>query len=269
MISALLSGYGKWGRVYARNLLEHPDYFLEAVHDPSGEAREDARAANLHTYRTFGDALDGTSAQLVILCAPIEDQVASTLLALQRHRHVMMAKPGPRTLIEAERIYTLADARHRSVTVDYTMMKAERYEELQAEVSEVVMFDALRVAADRRSPASIVDDLLVHDLAMLVGLDDQVTIDQVDVGEDRASVRLLNRWGARGCRLVAIRNAGLTDRQLIVNGIEWNQNETGESARPVWRRLSDMRDVVRGTKPDNRDVVRTTTRLLEEIRRSV
>jgi len=267
MMSVLLSGYGKWGRILARNLLEHPDYFLEAVHDPTSEARADARAANLHTYRTFSDALDNTNARLVVIAAPIEQQVESAILALQRYRDVMMAKPGPRTMIEAERLYRMADVKHRHLVVDYTMMMAEGYRDLHAKVGEAWMFDAVRRAQGRRSSASIVDDLVVHDVAMLVGFDSTVRVASAYVTDNTAEIILTNRAGVRAHRIGAEWDAPESERRVIVNGVEWNQLRKGRDGGPVWNRLSNMRDVLRGVAPDNRIIVRETTRVLEEIRR--
>jgi len=267
MISVLLSGYGKWGRILARNLLKHPDYFLEAVHDPTSDARNDARAANLHTYRTFSDALDDTNAQLVILAAPIEQQVESAILALQRYRDVMMAKPGPRTMIEAERLYRMADVKHRHLVVDYTMMMADAYQDLQRTTDGVYMFDAVRRAQGRRSSASIVDDLVVHDVAMLVGFDSTVRVASASVTDDSAEIILTNRAGVNAHRISAERDASVSERRIIVNGEEWDQLDAVRGPGPVWNRLSNMRDVVRGAAPDNRVIVRETTRIHEEVRR--
>jgi predicted dehydrogenase len=267
MISVLLSGYGKWGRILARNLLEHPDFFLEAVHDPASDARQDARAANLHTYRTFSDALDDTNAQLVILASPIESQVDAAILALQRYRDVMMAKPGPRTMIECKRLYAAAEARRRHLVVDYTMMMADGYRDLQDVADRVWMFDAIRRAKGRRSSASIIDDLVVHDVAMLVGLDPSVSVYSADVAEDSARIVLTNHAGVNACTIIAEYNAEKPERRMIVNGEEWNQLRKDHGPGPVWQRLSYMRGVLRGTESDNESVVRETTRVLEEIKR--
>jgi predicted dehydrogenase len=267
MISVLLSGYGKWGRILARNLLEHPDFFLEAVHDPASDARRDARCANLHTYHTFSDALDHTNAQLVIFASPIGSQVDSAILALNRYRDVMMAKPGPRTINEAQRVYQAADARRRHVVVDYTMMMAERYRELQEITSSVWMFDAVRRAEGRRSSESIIDDLVVHDVAMLVGLDPMVRVYSAEVTEDSARIEMVNHAGVIACTITAEYNADNAERRIVVNGEKWNQLRKERGRGPVWERLTSMRNVVRGWESDNRSVVRETTRVLEEIKR--
>jgi predicted dehydrogenase len=268
MISVLLSGYGNWGRVLARNILAHPDFFLEAVHDPSSEARHDARLANLHTYRTFADALDGTNASVVILATPIEYQVDAAIMAIQRYRHVMMAKPGPRTLIDAERLYNAADAKGRSVVVDYTMMMADGYQDIQRTTSKVYAADAIRRAEGRRSTANIIDDLAVHDVAMLVGLDAEMRVRTANVSEDSASIILENVHGVPSIRILSEYNAEETERTLIVNGVEWNQLRKGYGPGPVWERLSSLKRVVRGEQSDNRLVVFETTRILEEIKRA-
>jgi predicted dehydrogenase len=267
MISVLLSGYGHWGRVLARNLLKHPDFFLRAVHDPTIEARRDARSANLHTYRTLSDALDDTNAQLVIIAAPIDQQVESAILALQRHRDVMMAKPGPRTMIEVERLYRMADVKHRHLVVDYTMMMSDAYLHLQANAGDVYMFDAVRRAQGRRSSASIIDDLIVHDVAMLVGLDPTVSVASAIVTEDSAEIILTSSASGNDYRIVAEYDAEVSERRMIVNGEQWDQLQDRLEPGPVWRRLSSMRDVVRGRVSDNRVIVQQTTRILEEIRR--
>lgn len=269
MISTLVIGHGYWGQVLTRNLLEHPAYFVAGVQDPDADARRLARKKNIYTYSTLDDALDHARAQLVIIAAPIGDQMNAGFAALQRYSHVMMAKPGPATSEECVRLYAAADRRNRTVTVDYTMMMAPEYRMLQEETSAVYMFDAFRRASGRRSSESIVEDLVVHDVAMLVGLDRSVSVDEAEVSDDSARIVFRNRIGVRSSMIVAEYNADKIERRLIVNGNEWDQLRQTMDRGPVWHRLDEMLLVMSGQMEDNRAIVRETTRVLDEIRRCV
>jgi hypothetical protein len=102
---------------------------------------------------------------------------------------------------------------------------------------------------------------------MLVGLDPSVSVYSADVAEDSARIVLTNHAGVNACTIIAEYNAEKAERRMIVNGEEWNQLRKDRGPGPVWKRLSYMRGVLRGTESGNKSVVRETTRVLEEIKR--
>jgi predicted dehydrogenase len=267
VIRTLVTGYGYWGRVLTRNLLAHDEFFVAGVHDPDARAREDARSANLYTFRTFDDALAFTNPQLVVIASPIGTIIEPAIQAVSRYANVMMAKPGPVTMRDAERIFARADSKGRSVFVDYTMTAARRFSDLRSRVA----FDGFdrveccRFATGSRTTAPILYDMMVHDLALVASLDDSL---EWRVAEKEFSAeygRVVLEAGARVAILEARRDAIAAKRELVIDDvIVWDQLEDDDARSPVQARLDRVAAALLDGWSDNRLEVMRVTRLLEE-----
>jgi predicted dehydrogenase len=246
VIRTLVTGYGYWGSVLTRNLLEHPDYFVAGVHDPSAERRAVARAANLYTFRTLSDALDFTTPQLVVIASPIGLQVDAAMMALSRHANVMIAKPGATNLDELRRIDSLAKRKKRVAVIDYTMRHAYSFNQLQtraAKMGSIIEVVAERNAVGSRTTSPILYDMMVHDVALLHALGDEPwRVRSVDRGDthlfawldtDSATATLSARTDSadQSRRLRVVCSQGET---------EWDQLEPVVTATPVQRSLTNL-----------------------------
>ena len=246
MIRTLVTGYGYWGRVMTRNLLEHPLFFVSGVYDPSPEARDAARLANLYTFRTLQDALDFTSPQLVVICSPIGTQVDAALMCLARYANVLIAKPGATTLAELRKIDSLAQRKGRVATIDYTMRHDYSFQRILRESASwgaVLEVTAERYAVGSRTTAPILYDMMVHDIALLHALgDDPWRVRSVDRGEHHLFAWLDTDYAA--ATLSARTDAEEHRRTLRVTHshgeVEWDQLVDTVAATPVQRSLADI-----------------------------
>ena len=289
MIRTLLVGYGYWGRILAENLLAHPTYFLAGVQDPEASAVLDARAKNLHAFSSLEDAMQATHPQLVVIAAPIGRMEVPATRALQGYAHVMMAKPGVDSLDAYDRLVRLAEYVQRRVCIDYTMLAASSWATIlneQHKLGGITKFHSVRSAVGNRTGAPLVDDMLVHDLAMLVDLnpDRKWLVDSASVTSTRVSARLVCESAT--ALLEADTESKEPMRSLYLGGagawLVWDQLEDViESSdasimatwyedekipcSPVQRRLNGLVNVVNQRCDDNRVVARRVIELRDDI----
>lgn len=246
VIQTLVTGFGYWGRVLTRNMLDHPDFFVAGIHDPSGESRSAARAANLYTFGTMQDALDATTPQLVVVASPIGTQVEAAMMALSRYAHVMIAKPGATIVKDVQRIDSLAQRKGRVAVIDYTMRHAWPFQKMKAKAAtwgNVLEVVAERNAVGSRTAAPILYDMLVHDVAMLHALTNEPwRVRSVDRGESHLFVSL--DTDSAVATLSARTDADEQRRmmRIVYSGgdMSWDQLADTPAATPVQRSLSNM-----------------------------
>lgn len=289
MIRTLVCGYGAWGRVLTQHLLAHSDFFVSGIYDPDADAASVARAKNLETYRTLEDALSGARPRLVVVATPIREAAFVITTSLVRYMHVLAAKPAALTLRDAEAMSRLAEVRGVSLTVDYTLLGAEKYRSIKHQLGDLGAIKAIsttRTTRTDRSSQPVLDDLLVHDLALLADLDATLVwrVTRAYAAADHATIDLRASSGAYA-RLEARRTDTEAKRELRVEcergAIKWDQTrdalfverDTGVILYSAPRaddlvdaRLDRVVETINGA-PDNRSLLVDVTRLLEEARK--
>jgi predicted dehydrogenase len=288
VIDTLLVGYGYWGRIMARNLVDHPAYFLAGVHDPDPRALADAKTENLHSFHSMRDALEATHPKLVVVCAPIGSIFMAASEALHSYANVMLAKPGVTTMDEYVRLFRVADYNQRKVVVDYTMLSHQSWQTLctfKPQLGELVTFHALRYSVGNRTGAPLLFDMMVHDLAMLVEWEPGTDwlVDSAEVTECVVAAKLVS---GRKTALVEARTDQFAPKRAVSLGgargfALWDQiddvivssdkelehvfDEDDAPKSAVYRRLSDTALVVNKGAPDNRVTFRRVTELANQI----
>lgn len=269
MIRTLVVGYGYWGRVITTNLLQHSEFFVSGVTDPDVSARRDADSANLYTFRTMTDALDQTHVDLVVICSPIGTMMPLAHEAIQRYANVMMAKPGPQTIAEAENLIKRAMMRGVLVSVDYTMLMSKRFGDFAAEARAAASIVATRVSAGSRSSAHIFDDMMIHDLAIISESDPsaQWLVIGADSDESSGKIELVSRHGVRALLRAdrsekTIRMRRVSARLRDGSMYEWDQ--LADDDQPFTHRLDWLAYQIRTHGLGNTDEIMRVTRLLEK-----
>jgi len=94
---------------------------LVALAEPSATVRTALqRRYNLEaTYADYGELLDGTRLDAVVICSPAQTHAEVTIAALERGLHVFVEKPMCITLADADRIVDARDRVGRVVQVGY------------------------------------------------------------------------------------------------------------------------------------------------------
>jgi predicted dehydrogenase len=94
---------------------------LVALAEPSATVRESLKQLhNLEaTYGDYGELLDGTKLDAIVICSPAQTHAEVTLAALNRGLHVFVEKPMCITLADADRIVEARDRTGKVVQVGY------------------------------------------------------------------------------------------------------------------------------------------------------
>lgn len=286
MIRTIVTGYGFWGQILTKRLVKHPHYFVCGIHDPSLAARERARVeANLHTYKTLEDAINWESPELVCVCTPIADTPGASAYSATRYAHVLAAKPGATTRATAERMVHAADAKGVALVVDYTLTAAPKWHHIKQLVpmlGDLRRIDAVRTTPEGRSTADVLDDLAVHDLSLLVDLDEAIDWRITSSFGDASERSIRMEHGDVEALVTAERRSSELEREFRIIGtkgaLTWNQlTDTvvctadggtvmlgADSVDPVTARLWFLSSVIAGERPDNRRVFLDVTRLVED-----
>jgi predicted dehydrogenase len=253
---------------------QHPGFFLSAIHDSSQERLLSAAGENIHAYKYLDDALDKTHPQLVFVCTPISDISATSCRLLRRHVDVVACKPGATSLAEYERIISIADKYHRAYTVDYTTIIAPSFARLQRRLSghHIQSIEAIRFATTQRSTADIIDDLVVHDAAMITQLVDTTEPHFIEATRSTSTATMRFRAGETSITITADRAANRTARILrIVTDkatITYDQAAEEEVPTPVMARLDWLASCTHNPaqRQDNREVVRRVITLTDRMK---
>ena len=287
VIRTLVCGYGSWGARLADRILEHDKYFLAGIVDPSATRRAIATMMNIEAYASLEDAIDAEKPELVIVATPISESVEACVTSATRYAHVIAAKPCATTTSGADRVLRVFAEKDRRLIVDYTLLVAPKWQlakERVAKLGCVQHVFATRTTSLDRSSQDVLTDLCVHDLSLLVDLDDATEWSVASTMRDSvsASVALSSSTGAFA-KVVAARSVGPQSRMIRIicdeGAVTWDQTrdtlvthtQTGvpEYVAPdqtdlITRRLDDAYDQIRDRRVVSTRVFETVTRLLED-----
>ncbi len=176
-----LIGFGYWGPNLARNVDRHPAAKLVAVCD-ANEGNL-ARAVSLYPdIRASGDArmmLDASDIDAVIIATPAGTHAALAETAFARGKHVLVTKPVSTSAESARHLAALADQSGKVLLVDHTFLYTPALEALKQIVSAgdlgiPLYYDSMRSGLGIfKTDADVIDDLAVHDMAIVDHLFDQ------------------------------------------------------------------------------------------------
>ncbi len=197
-------GVGHLGRHHARLYAENPDVELVAVID-TDKARAESIAAE------YGcDALTGLSripdrVRAASIAVPTVHHCRIAVELLRSGRDVLVEKPLTKDLDEADRILEAAAGSGSLVMVGHTERFNPAVAALAGAVERPRFFEIHRLAAftSRSTDIDVVLDLMIHDLDLLLSLDDSdvVAVDAVGVAAltDKVDIANARIRFASGC----------------------------------------------------------------------
>lgn len=168
----VLCGYGRFGRVYAQRLQEHPAFELCGVVERASVI-EEVWKDGLAGHCDFEEALNVHAPTLVLVATSEAWHASYAVQALSRHAHVMLAKPGGLSLHDALLVARVAAERRRNVFVDWTPLWMRGYGVLKEQAGLLGEWTTIRFSRrDWSVPrdCGVVWDLMPHDVAMMLDL---------------------------------------------------------------------------------------------------
>lgn len=174
VLKLALVGYGYWGPNLARNFSKVKDSQLLYIVDMDEKKRRKAMDdyPQIETYEKLEDVLDKVDA--VIVATPPKTHFAVVKQALNAGKHVLVEKPVTTSLAEAKELKEIATKKKLVLMVDYTFIYVDyvRYIKQLMDKGELGSIGALYFQRQGieflRRDVNVVEDLLPHDISMLV-----------------------------------------------------------------------------------------------------
>lgn len=264
-------GYGYWGTNLARNAAANPDMELTAICDVSAENR--SRAAALYPATKICDdsaeILRDPNIDAIIVVTPAGTHASICLQALEAGKHVLVTKPLATNASDAKRLAQAAIATQRTLLVDHTFLYTPTVAYLKecltaGDLGQTLYYDSMRTGLGIfKSDANIVDDLAIHDIAVLEYLfaDLPQTVSAVAVANfeglrENLSYITLRYEGGMVAHLAAHWLSPLKQRQTVIAGdskmLVWDDGRVGERIRIFDAGISRTKEV---PVPGRADVV--------------
>jgi predicted dehydrogenase len=177
-VNVAVIGYGYWGPNLVRNFAELPGVQVRWCADVRTE-RLTLVSQRYPSIRITADAhqlLGDETVEAVVIATPVSTHYALARAALERGKHVLVEKPLARSVVEAERLRSLADQKGLVLMVDHTFIytgAVRKVKELvdAGELGDLYYLDSVRVNLGLfQSDTDVLWDLAPHDLAILTHL---------------------------------------------------------------------------------------------------
>jgi predicted dehydrogenase len=188
-----LVGVGRWGRNYVRTINALAGCRLVAAADPRTMPGLGPDITLYHDYRLL---LDDEQVSAVVVATPDESHFQVAAAALQSGKDVLVEKPMALRTDRAVELAETAAVLARVLAVGHTMLyhvgfAALRRAVLLGRVGAVQQVVAARTSRGAPGRASVISDLVPHDLAMAISLlGEPVAVRARSAGADAVSYRL-------------------------------------------------------------------------------
>lgn len=285
MIRVVLAGYGPFGRVYARRVVEHADFDLVGVVDNDEAVRALAYAqTGLPVFDKLSEAIDAVAPAMVLVATHEASHADLCAFALGRGCHVMTAKPGATSFAGAIRLMNAATVADRSLIVDWTPMHMSGWARVREYAAEIGTIQTVRFS--RRGWATPREcgplwDLCPHDVALALNLDTNDVVTGVFASAWGTGVHLtLAHLSGKVSRIECDYTSTHRDRSVEVIGadgtVEWLVDEPSVASSirdapvlvpdvpdAITKHLSRVARVLRGDEADDQDMLLQVCRVLE------
>ena len=176
-IKVCVVGMGYWGPKVARNIFIHPNFELVSVCDlnlPKAQKAVDGFGANL--IPVFSDpihAITTVECDLVILATPPQSHAELGSLILEMGSNLLIEKPVGLSLSEKKILVDLAKKYNSKIFVDHTYLFTPEFARVReavesGELGSLNYYLSTRVNLGLiQSDISVVEDLAIHDIAIL------------------------------------------------------------------------------------------------------
>lgn len=272
-IKTVVVGLGYWGPKIARNVLLNPKFELVALVEPIQE-KANSTLANLGNpnCRIFSSAQDliqnirtkDLKIELAIIAVPPRLHLQIATLFIENGINVLIEKPVGVNHNDSEKIIELSLSRGTKVFADFTFLHTAEFAYIKKQILNNRIGEKLLYFHSNRfnlgliqNDVSVVEDLMVHDVAILLALTEHLKIQ-------------FNKVIASGVKTFPSKHISTGFAQLLSDGFvasfaaSWNspvkQREVhicGDKGMMVWNdvnvseKLKIYSSEVRTVNPDN------------------
>lgn len=170
-----LIGFGYWGLNIARNFHQNPNTTLSAICDisPKNQARAEATYPDVTVNPTPEQMISDGSIDAIAIASPASTHGRLGEAVLKAGKHLLITKPVTTTFDSAFSLATSAERSGKVLLVDHTFLYSEAIFELKKILKNGVIgrplyYDSMRTGLGIfKTDADIIDDLAIHDLAII------------------------------------------------------------------------------------------------------
>lgn len=192
MLNLAIVGLGYWGGHLLRNFLNTPGIRVTALCDIRHEAlaRASEKAPDARCFQDFESMVREAAADAIAVITPAKTHFPFAQQALTAGRHVFLEKPATQSVADMRELVRLARAGNLALHIDHTPIFPPTVGRLKAEIDRRRMdtgvglrtYSSVRMGPYAlRDDANIVEDMAIHDLAVLDHLLDGCAPDTVSV----------------------------------------------------------------------------------------
>lgn len=176
-IRTIVVGMGYWGPKVARNIYLNPNFELVGVCDLNENlARESLRkfgAGNIPVFSKLDDLVDQINCTFVVIATPAGTHYKLASAAILAGKDVLLEKPFGLNLEEKQSLVNEASQSNVSILVDHTYLFTPEFIKVKElldtnEIGTLQYYQSTRVNLGLiQKDISVVEDLAIHDLAIL------------------------------------------------------------------------------------------------------
>lgn len=192
MLKLAIVGLGYWGNHLLRNFLNTPDIQVAALCDirPGALASAREKAPEAACFEDFEALVAEAAVDAIAIVTPAKTHFPFARRALAAGRHVFLEKPATHAVANMRELADLARASGRALHIDHTPIFPPAVARLKAEIQRqrertgvgLRTYTSVRMGPYAlRDDANIVEDMAIHDLAVLDYLMDDRVPDAVSV----------------------------------------------------------------------------------------
>lgn len=217
----VIAGYGKFGKVYAKRLVENKDYELVGIAEPdpyrSDEAINDDALRGALVRPSLSTMLGEKDFDAVIVATQPEQHKTVAAEALIANKDVMIAKPGTMSGAELAYLESLVNTNDDDgkLFVDYTLLSMPEVNNLDllfSQLGEPERMSTMRHVTGVEPQCGVVLDLFSHDVMLFVYMMNTFAQDNLSVLVEKDTFDQYTATIKEGKRLVAKMRAAYESR---------------------------------------------------------
>ena len=176
-IRTAVVGIGYWGSKFARNIAVHPKFELAAMVDTDilkvKERLDFVNSESIFLSNSVTEVLQEVEIDFVHIAVPPQFHYQVAVEVINSSKHVLIEKPVGLSFSESVKIVNLAREKEVKLFVDHTYLFTPEFNEIlkhykNHEIGDLIFFNSTRINLGLiQLESSVVEDLAVHDLAIL------------------------------------------------------------------------------------------------------
>ena len=164
-----LIGFGYWGQILAKNLKNSEKNLT--VFDISKKARQSAQKKGFKSANSLEELLESDDIQFLIIATAPSSHYSIAKKALEYKKHVLVEKPFGLLSEKKDSLFKKSKKEKKVLMIDYSFIYSPGFLELKKLMkgSKLKSYESFRM--NEQLPVwnvSLSEDLLIHDLSMLI-----------------------------------------------------------------------------------------------------